>query len=181
MLFRSNLPDYRVDETTKALGFNLDLQTKGDLLNKQKAFKTLTDGKRYFTKFLSMRAKALIKKMFFLPKLTQLKRHMKIDNEVLKECKKITKNVLWGPCHKALIAEVFWTKNPQQGGIGWPDLMTSILANKLLGLLNIVTRKDEYSKSSFSACGMKTLISRTAPKLTWIKRRIASMFWKITS
>ena len=106
------LPDYRVDEIAKILGVNLSLQTQGCILKKEKAFKILADGKRYFTKFMSRKAKALIMKIFILTTLTHLLGHMKINNEVLQEYKKFTKNVVWGEGLKALIAEVFLLANP---------------------------------------------------------------------
>ena len=140
VLSRSNLSHYKVDETAKVLGVHLSFPTQGNALNKQKAFKIPADRKRYFTKFMSMGAKALIMKIFILPKLTHLLRQMKIEKEVLQEYKKFTKNVLWGPRHKALMAEVSSTRKPREGGIGWPNLMTSILAKKLFELLNKVNK-----------------------------------------
>ena len=36
------------------------------------------------------------------------------------------------------MAYIFLTRKPDEGGIGWPDLETRVIANKLLNLLDIV-------------------------------------------
>ena len=71
---------------------------------------------------------------------------MTLTNNILKNTRS-SQVTLSGVLEKSPIAYIFPTRKPEEGGIGWPGLETSVIANKLLNLLDIVFSSDETSQN----------------------------------
>ena len=146
VLKRTSTSTQRVSSRAKVLGVHLSFNEESEYENKSKVRKILEDGGKIFNKYLSLYARALIMKTFFLPKLLHNLRHMKLDMKIIQDFKVFSKQALWGS-KKSLVALEFLERSVKEGRIGWPSLMFEIMACKTLDLVGILASTDVASKN----------------------------------
>ena len=146
VLKRPSTSTQRVSFRAKVLGVHLSFNEESEIENKSKVRKILEDGAKFFNKYMSLYARALIMKTFLLPKLLHVLRHMKLDMKIFQDFKVFSKQALWGS-KKSLVALEFLERSIKEGRIGWPNLMFEIMACKTLDLVGILASTDVASKN----------------------------------
>ena len=139
---KSKVDGWETHKHMKALGVHMGNEEADDL-NHKKLMNILQQAHVNFHPKMSLRGKAIAMKSFVVPKLTHIARHVDIHSTVIKKFHILSRNVLWGNARKPELAIAHLERDTKEGGIGWPNLKSVILAAKTTDIMNMIKSKDE--------------------------------------
>ena len=94
----------------------------------------LSDSEKYFTKFMSFRAKTIVMNTFCVSRLMNIARHIKVPRTLIEKFQSLSLKALWGEGKKTEVALCHLQRKVDHGGIGWPNLRLKILAAKVIDI-----------------------------------------------